>query len=83
MLIKVVDRLHNMQTIQFMNSNKQQKISEETLNSILYAAVHLNKEELISLLTKLSTENFNIKYDKSLVSSIDDFFNYSLLPIDD
>ncbi|MFK7974393.1 MAG: hypothetical protein AB8B66_05995 [Rickettsiaceae bacterium] len=66
-----------------MNSNKQQKISEETLNSILYAAVHLNKEELISLLTKLSTENLNIKYDKSLVSSIDDFFNYSLLPIDD
>jgi (p)ppGpp synthase/HD superfamily hydrolase len=35
LLIKLIDRLHNMQTIESIKSEKQKEIAEETLNNII------------------------------------------------
>lgn len=56
LLIKVIDRLHNMQTIMSQSPKKIKKISEETINNFLYLAMYFElskvEEQLIMLCTK-------------------------------
>ena len=41
LLIKIFDRLHNLQNIHFLTADKQIKVSKETLNTVLLAATYL------------------------------------------
>ena len=65
LLIKLFDRLHNMQTIEAKSSEKRQKISKETLNSfILLPACLTNQtieDELIKLLSFLHIKQYKTK----------------------
>jgi len=51
--VKVFDRLHNMRTISFMSSEKQKKITAETISHFIlmssYLKLHKIKQELIRL----------------------------------
>jgi len=41
LLIKIFDRLHNLQNIHFLKADKQIKVAKETLNTVLLAATYL------------------------------------------
>ena len=41
LLIKIFDRLHNLQNIHFLTADKQVKVAQETLNTVLLAATYL------------------------------------------
>ncbi|MBM3467568.1 MAG: bifunctional (p)ppGpp synthetase/guanosine-3',5'-bis(diphosphate) 3'-pyrophosphohydrolase [Alphaproteobacteria bacterium] len=41
LLIKIFDRLHNLQNIHFLTAYKQIKVAKETLNTVLLAATYL------------------------------------------
>lgn len=56
-LLKLADRLHNMQTLQYQESIKQQKIASETLTFYVPIAERLN---LYTIKTEL--ENLSFKY---------------------
>jgi len=80
LLIKLIDRLHNMQTINSMDYKKQIKTSIQTIDILLFYAIYLNNLKLESQLTLLTTKVLNIKYNNSLVTEINEFFKISRLP---
>jgi (p)ppGpp synthase/HD superfamily hydrolase len=41
LLIKIFDRLHNLQNIHFLTADKQIKVAKEILNTVLLAATYL------------------------------------------
>jgi len=41
LLIKIFDRLHNLQNIHFLTADKQIKVAKETLNTVLLATTYL------------------------------------------
>jgi guanosine-3',5'-bis(diphosphate) 3'-pyrophosphohydrolase len=63
LLIKVVDRLHNMQTIEAKTTEKQNKIAKETIKSFITLAMyydfHKTKEVLYQLCTKIISNQDN------------------------
>jgi (p)ppGpp synthase/HD superfamily hydrolase len=80
LLIKLIDRLHNMQTINSMDHKTQIKTSIQTIDILLFYAIYLNNLKLESQLTLLTTKVLNIKYNDSLVAEINEFFKISRLP---
>jgi (p)ppGpp synthase/HD superfamily hydrolase len=70
LLIKVIDRLHNMQTIHFIKPEKQQELAKETLKNIAMISVELdniNLEERIymsSYKVVASKQDFDFYYRK-------------------
>ena len=80
LLIKLIDRLHNMQTINSMDHKKQIKTSIQTIDTLLFYAIYLNNLKLESQLTLLTTKVLNIKYNNSLIAEINEFFRISRLP---
>ena len=63
LLIKVIDRLHNMQTIEAKTTEKQNKIAKETIKSFItlamYYDLHKTKEVLYQLCTKIISNQDN------------------------
>lgn len=53
LLIKCVDRLHNMQTIEAKNPEKQKKTSKETLGSVLYFTDNMDLEKSLNIKASL------------------------------
>ena len=64
LLIKVVDRLHNIQTIEAQVIEKQKKTSIQTLSAFLPYLIFLGKYKLEQLITKLSLNNLGFKEDE-------------------
>jgi guanosine-3',5'-bis(diphosphate) 3'-pyrophosphohydrolase len=70
LLIKLIDRLHNMQTIHFIKPEKQQELAKETLKNIAMISVELdniNLEERIymsSYKVVASKQDFDFYYRK-------------------
>jgi (p)ppGpp synthase/HD superfamily hydrolase len=50
LLIKIIDRLHNIQTIDAMSDKKRKKIAQETLNIMMKFAIDLDDLELKQLI---------------------------------
>ena len=53
LLIKLVDRVHNMQTIKAQAHGKAQKIVNDTLNFFIIAAIHTEYKDLETLIYQL------------------------------
>jgi (p)ppGpp synthase/HD superfamily hydrolase len=53
LMIKIFDRLHNMQTISSKSPEKIKKIAEETIKNFLIALINLDNKELYQLLKNL------------------------------
>ncbi|MFK7973983.1 MAG: HD domain-containing protein [Rickettsiaceae bacterium] len=83
LLIKLIDRLHNMQTIKFMDKKKQIIILRETLQKFLIVAYELEMLEIADLIYKicfqLNIEHGEIK-DQPLISSTNLFKSKPILP---
>jgi guanosine-3',5'-bis(diphosphate) 3'-pyrophosphohydrolase len=60
LLIKFIDRLHNMQTIQFKSADKIQKIVNETLKSFFVFIMHTQQKELEKTMYKLCCKTLSI-----------------------
>jgi guanosine-3',5'-bis(diphosphate) 3'-pyrophosphohydrolase len=67
LLIKLIDRLHNMQTIGAMTYEKQQKISNETVENFLSLCFDLEQKDIIQLLLDQINiiTSHNLKYSKT------------------
>ena len=75
-LIKLADRLHNMQTISSMPPKNQIQTSTQTIDTLLFYSIYLNNLELEQKLTSLSAKILKRKYsNNSLVSEINESFN--------
>ena len=75
LLIKCVDRLHNMQTISSMNSETQIKTSIQTLDTLLFYSLYLNNLELECQLTSFATKILKRRYhNNSLTFEINELF---------
>ena len=65
LLIKIMDRLHNMQTIAAMTYEKQQEIGKETTKNFLSLCFFLEQKDIMqSLLNQINIiTSGNLKYD--------------------
>lgn len=70
-LIKLVDRLHNMRTMQFLKPEKRQRISQETLDIYAPIAHRLGMGKLRSELEDLSFQNLHPEEYKRLAKEVD------------
>jgi guanosine-3',5'-bis(diphosphate) 3'-pyrophosphohydrolase len=68
LLIKAVDRLHNIQTIGSMGDKKQNKIAIETLQSVIYHSNNIDLEKLLNILSSNIIFPENVNYLKRLYS---------------
>jgi guanosine-3',5'-bis(diphosphate) 3'-pyrophosphohydrolase len=59
LLIKVMDRVHNMMTIESMSIEKQRKIALETLNEFITISCYLDNIKYERILTELSSAIIN------------------------
>lgn len=70
-LIKLVDRLHNMRTMQFLKPEKRARISQETLDIYAPIAHRLGMGKLRSELEDLSFQNLYPEEYKRLARDVD------------
>ena len=63
MLIKLMDRIHNMQTIQIKSEEKIKKTINETLGSFIVFAIHTQNKELEEALYHLCCKALAIQHD--------------------
>ncbi|AXH77692.1 MAG: guanosine polyphosphate pyrophosphohydrolase/synthetase [Caudoviricetes sp.] len=73
LLIKLFDRLHNMQTIRAKPAEKVNKITKETLEEFLVVAFFLEIPELRNNLIKLCYQALSIKPPSDFESYLNDF----------
>jgi len=78
LLIKLIDRLHNMQTLDSMQNSKKQKIAFETTSVILPFTEDINLEKELNLLSVKFTCPENINYLNKLYSMKFSLDNYQL-----
>ena len=67
LLIKLIDRLHNIQNIESINSEKQKELAEETLNDIIITTTIWQN---LNLETELISRSFTILYGKETANQI-------------
>ena len=65
LLIKLIDRLHNIQTIGYKEQEKQKKQLTQTIKSFLIPAIYLDKRDVESQIYKLCKE-LNVQLDSAL-----------------
>ena len=65
LLIKLIDRLHNIQTIGYKAQEKQKKQLTQTIKSFLIPAIYLDKRDVESQIYKLCKE-LNVQLDSAL-----------------
>lgn len=65
LLIKLLDRLHNIQTIRVKSPEKIKKIVEETFNRFLSLSFYLKVSKLEQLLSQLHADSIEVKRDES------------------
>ncbi len=59
LLVKLFDRLHNMQTISAHSPDKRNKIVQETVNNFIVLAAYLNLTDIEKKIAQLCFECFN------------------------
>jgi (p)ppGpp synthase/HD superfamily hydrolase len=75
LLIKLIDRLHNMMTIDSMSNEKQRKIALETLEHFLLLSASIN----VNLEQELNFFIYNIIALPEGVSSVEELYMFSEL----
>ena len=78
LLIKCVDRLHNMQTIGSMCNEKRKKIANQTLESVIYFSDNVDLENLLNIISSNITFPENVNFLKRLYSKRFSSDNYQL-----
>jgi GTP pyrophosphokinase len=63
-LIKIIDRLHNIMTTSSLSQNKINKISSETIINFLPMIAYLEKQDIESIMTNLCLEGLGIEENK-------------------
>ncbi len=59
LLVKLVDRLHNIQTIRFKEQEKRKKICQETIKYMLLPCFYINNKRLADILHDMSLISLN------------------------
>jgi len=67
LLIKLIDRLHNIQTIGSIGSEKQKEIAQETLNDIIITTTVCQN---LNLEAELSARSFTLLYGQEVANKI-------------
>lgn len=76
LLIKVIDRLHNMQTIGNMSFDKTEKICKETIKEMLLVCCYLNNKHLVNKLHDIGLTLLN-KFEQQEFSYLN---NHKIYP---
>ncbi len=74
MLIKICDRLHNLETIEFMQEEKQKKIAEETIVEILITAIYLEITNIEEYMLQICAKHLNI--NTKLLKTLDNHLKH-------
>ncbi len=77
LLIKFVDRLHNMQTIDAQTAEKQKKTATETLNFFMVVIVNAEYKNIESLMYQICCKNLSIKITPNETTSYLDYLDYT------
>jgi len=59
LLVKLVDRLHNIETIEFKEQEKREKICQETIKYMLLPCFYINNKSLADILHDMSLISLN------------------------
>lgn len=78
LLIKFIDRLHNMETLDSMSDSKKQKIALETATVIIPFSEDINLEKLLNILSVKILSPESINYLNKLYSMKFSLDNYQL-----
>jgi (p)ppGpp synthase/HD superfamily hydrolase len=80
LLIKVVDRLHNMQTIDAQAVEKQKKTANETLDFFMVVIVNAEYKNIEGLMYQICCKNLSIKITPNKTTSyLDNTDNHQLV----
>jgi (p)ppGpp synthase/HD superfamily hydrolase len=76
LLIKVIDRLHNMQTISAKNIEKQKRDADQTLSLFIAFCLELEQRDIIQLFTKEinNVSGYDLEYKKEISISYPSVF---------
>ena len=83
LLIKMFDRLHNVQTLQAKSPEKIKEIMDETIRVFLFLSVYLEMAEITNILVRFCYEHLHIKEDINLVFAANNFQLPSLISRND
>jgi len=72
-LIKLFDRIHNIQTLGTKSPEKARKIIEESLISFVKIAIYIEAHEIKQQLIKLCYKNLGIDFNKPQITFQDNF----------
>jgi len=78
LLIKFIDRLHNMETLDSMSDSKKQKIALETATVIIPFSEDINLEKLLNILSVKILSPESVNYLNKLYSMKFSLDNYQL-----
>jgi (p)ppGpp synthase/HD superfamily hydrolase len=83
LLIKVVDRLHNVQTIRAKTSDKQKKTTTETLEFFMVVIIYAEYKNIEDIIYQICCKNLSIKIplneNTSYLDYLDDTDNHQLV----
>jgi len=71
LLIKIIDRLHNLQNMNSLTTNKQISLSQETLNTVLIACTYLEDIGIELMVGNLINKILNYKTKDDLLNDSD------------
>jgi len=80
-LIKLFDRLHNIRTIGSKSSDKQQKITIETVETFLALSIYLQIPKITQELINFSSKNTDVQFSSFGFQTKDDSFRFSPLAL--
>jgi guanosine-3',5'-bis(diphosphate) 3'-pyrophosphohydrolase len=80
-LVKLLDRKHNLITIEFLSKEKQMKIIKETIEELFILSVYIEEKSIVKEIKQLCSEKFAKQDYSNFVGRLRDGFYYPSLDL--